>query len=92
MSNRRFKWQNLYIVVMFLILYAPIFYLIMYSFNEGGDMTGFTGFTLEHYQTLFQDTRLMTFIINTFIVAILSALIATIIGTFGGVVSLLMSN
>lgn len=85
MSNRRFKWQNLYIVVMFLILYAPIFYLIMYSFNEGGDMTGFTGFTLEHYQTLFQDTRLMTFIINTFIVAILSALIATIIGTFGAI-------
>ncbi|MFK8243804.1 ABC transporter permease [Aerococcaceae bacterium zg-252] len=70
---------------MFVVLYAPIFYLMFYSFNAGGNMSGFSGFTLEHYQTLFADTRLMTFIINTFIVAILSALFATIIGTFGAI-------
>lgn len=85
MNNRKFKLETLYIIFMFVVLYAPIFYLILYSFNEGGDMTGFTGFTLEHYQTLFSDTRLMIFILNTFIVAILSALIATIIGTFGAI-------
>lgn len=46
-------------------------------------MSGFTGFTLEHYQTLFSDKRLLSYIVNTFIVALSSALIATIIGTFG---------
>ncbi|WP_124058745.1 ABC transporter permease [Vaginisenegalia massiliensis] len=81
----KFKWSHLYLVVMFTILYMPIFYLIYYSFNAGGSMNGFTGFTWEHYQTLFADTRLMIFIVNTFIVALLSGLIATAIGTFGAI-------
>lgn len=85
MTKSSFKWSNVYIAFVFLLLYAPIFYLIFYSFNEGGDMTGFTGFTFEHYQALFEDTRLLTFILNTFIVALLSALIATVIGTFGAI-------
>lgn len=54
-----------------------------YSFNVGGNMTSFTGFTFEHYQTVFEDTRLIGIVINTFLLAFLSALIATIIGTFG---------
>lgn len=85
MNKTNFKWSNVYIVLMFVILYAPIFYLMFYSFNAGGDMTGFTGFTWEHYQSLFEDTRLITFIVNTFIVALLSALLSTFIGTFGAI-------
>ncbi|OJG33797.1 spermidine/putrescine ABC transporter permease PotC [Enterococcus cecorum DSM 20682 = ATCC 43198] len=68
---------------MFIILYAPIFYLIFYSFNKGGTMNKFTGFTWEHYQTLWSDTRLIIIVLNTFLLAFLSALIATMIGTFG---------
>ncbi len=37
----------------------------------------------EHYQSVFQDTRLMIIVLNTFMLAFLSALLATIIGTFG---------
>ena len=40
------KFANLYLTLVFIILYIPIAYLIFYSFNEGGDMNGFTGFTL----------------------------------------------
>lgn len=84
-KKRGFKWSTLYIAFVFLLMYIPLFYLMFFSFNAGGDMTSFTGFTLEHYQTLFEDTRLLTFVINTFILALLSALIATIIGTFGAI-------
>lgn len=84
-EKRGFKWSTLYIAFVFLLMYIPLFYLMFFSFNAGGDMTSFTGFTLEHYQTLFEDTRLLTFVINTFILALLSALIATIIGTFGAI-------
>ena len=53
-------------------------------------MNNFESFTLEHYQAVFEDTRLIVILINTVIVAFLSALIATIIGTLGaiGIVSL----
>ena len=46
-------------------------------------MNDFTGFTFEHYQSVFQDTRLMIIVLNTFMLAFLSALLATVIGTFG---------
>ncbi|MBS4751109.1 ABC transporter permease subunit [Granulicatella sp. zg-ZJ] len=81
----KFKWQNIYLWFMFAVLYLPIFYLIFYSFNAGNDMNRFTEFTLEHYTKVFEDSRLMIFIINTFILALLSALIATVIGTFGAI-------
>ncbi len=81
--RKNFSWATIYIALIFILMYLPIAYLIFYSFNAGGDMSGFTGFTLEHYQTLFSDKRLLSYIVNTFIVALSSALIATIIGTFG---------
>ncbi len=80
---KKFKWSYLYLGIVFLFLYAPIFYLIFYSFNEGGTMNSFTGFTWENYEAVFEDTRLIIIVLNTFMLAFLSALIATIIGTFG---------
>ena len=54
-----------------------------YSFNDTQTMNQFTGFTLDNYRNVFEDTRLLTIVLNTFLLAFLSALIATIIGTFG---------
>ena len=85
MNKKWLKGSTLYLWLMFALLYAPIFYLIFYSFNAGGDMNQFTGFTLDHYQAVFADSRLLSFILNTFIIALLSALIATMIGTLGAI-------
>lgn len=81
---------KVYLALVFVILYAPIFYLIFFSFNSGGTMNSFEGFTLEHYKAVFDDNRLLIILINTVIVALLSALFSTIIGTLGavGIVSL----
>ncbi|MFA9468089.1 ABC transporter permease [Streptococcus sp. E24BD] len=79
------KLANLYLGLVFVILYAPIVYLIVYSFNAGGDMNAFSGFTLEHYGTMFGDSRLMLILVETFFLAFLSALLATVIGTFGAI-------
>ncbi|OCS87524.1 ABC transporter permease [Caryophanon tenue] len=81
---------KIYLAIVFVVLYAPIFYLIFYSFNSGGTMNSFEGFTLEHYQAVFDDNRLIVILINTIIVALLTGLFATIIGTLGavGIVSL----
>lgn len=83
MSNKGFKWSRLYLFLVFVLLYAPIFYLIFYSFNASGTMTEFTGFTFANYRSVFEDTRLLIILLDTFLLAFLSALIATIIGTFG---------
>lgn len=79
------KWGNLYLIFVFIVLYTPIFFLIYYSFNSGGTMNNFENFTLEHYKAVFADTRLIGIVLDTLILALLSALIATIIGTLGAI-------
>ncbi|MGO2939114.1 MAG: ABC transporter permease [Pseudolactococcus laudensis] len=81
--KRRFKFENAYLIFIFALLYLPIFYLIIYAFNKNGNMSAFTGFTFEYFQALFADHRLILIVVQTFLLAFLSAFIATIIGTFG---------
>ena len=82
--------SKVFLFVIFAILYAPIFYLIFYSFNSGGTMNSFESFTWEHYQAVFEDSRLIIILLNTVLVALLSGLLATVIGTLGaiGIVSI----
>lgn len=77
------KLSTVYLIIIFSILYAPIFYLMFYSFNSGGNMYHFDGFTLDWYKELFGDTRLLIIVLNTVIIALLSAAISTIIGVAG---------
>jgi spermidine/putrescine transport system permease protein len=79
------KLPKIYLAFVFIILYTPIFYLLYYSFNSGGTMSGFESFTFEHYAAVFEDTRLIMILINTIVVALLSALVSTTIGVLGAV-------
>ncbi|MBR8645609.1 ABC transporter permease [[Brevibacterium] frigoritolerans] len=85
MGNKLSPISKAFLVLIFLILYAPIFFLVFYSFNSGGTMYDFKGFTMEWYKELFQDTRLLIIVLNTLVIALLSALIATIIGVIGAI-------
>ncbi|KZK37392.1 Spermidine Putrescine ABC transporter permease component potC (TC3.A.1.11.1) [Lactococcus cremoris] len=76
---------KVYLTFVLILLYAPIFYLIFYSFNAGSDMSKFTGFTLDNFKTLFADSRLILIVVQTFFLAFLSSLIATVIGTIGAI-------
>ncbi|SFT15301.1 ABC transporter permease [Paenibacillus sp. BC26] len=83
--NRKLKLSNVYLWLIFVILYAPIFYLSYYSFNSGGTMHGFDGFTLDWYREVFADTRLLIILLNTLVIALLSAVISTILGVIGAI-------
>ncbi|GAB6093330.1 ABC transporter permease [Furfurilactobacillus curtus] len=83
MQNKLGGWSKLYLVVVFIILYAPILFLVVYSFSQGNTMSNYHGFTFAHYQTLFHDPRLLQIVLDTLIVALLSSLCATVIGTAG---------
>jgi spermidine/putrescine transport system permease protein len=91
MRNNK-KWANMYLVFVFLILYAPIIYLIYYSFNSGGTMHDFEGFTLEWYKEVIGDTRLWIIVLNTLTIALLSAAISTILGVLGALAIYYVKN
>ncbi|MFF2911682.1 ABC transporter permease [Paenibacillus sp. NPDC057934] len=81
--RKRNGFSNLYLILVFAVLYAPIVYLMYYSFNSGGTMHKFEGFTLEYYREVIQDSRLIIIVINTLVIALLSSAIATVIATIG---------
>ena len=85
MAKKSSPAATIFLISIFFILYAPIFYLVFYSFNSGGSMSGFEGFTLDWYRELLQDTRLLIIVLNTLVIALLSAFIATVIGMFGAI-------
>lgn len=72
---------KLYIALIALFLYAPIFVLIVLSFNKSKSRNRWGGFTFDWYKSLFQNEDIMSALYTTLIIAFLSALIATIIGT-----------
>ncbi|WP_366248008.1 ABC transporter permease [Terribacillus aidingensis] len=85
MDKRISPLSRIFLIIMFALLYLPIFYLIFYSFNSGGNMYDFENFTFDWYKELFQDTRLLIIVLNTIVIALLSALISTIIGVLGAI-------
>jgi spermidine/putrescine transport system permease protein len=72
--------HKIYTALVLLLLYIPIFILIFYSFNDG-KTTVFKGFTLKWYSELFKDTVIMESLLNSFIVATVSSISATVLGT-----------
>ena len=73
--------SRIYITLIFGILYIPILTLILFSFNSANSTALFEGFSLRWYKELFSSPETFTALRNTLILAVLSALISTIIGT-----------
>ena len=69
----------------FLFLYAPIFLLIVFSFNAGDSNTVWEGFSTHWYSELFKDRLIMQSVYTTLLVSFLATIIATIGGTFAAV-------
>lgn len=73
--------QRFYLILMLIFLYAPILILIVLSFNKSKSRSKWGGFTFDWYIKLFENEDIMNALYTTLIIALLSALIATVIGT-----------
>lgn len=73
--------KNIYIALIFLFLYAPIATLMVLSFNKSKTRAKWGGFTFKWYAELFENEIILEALGNTILIATLSALIATMIGT-----------
>ncbi|MCI8741615.1 MAG: ABC transporter permease [Lachnospiraceae bacterium] len=74
-------WQDFYLVVIMAFLYAPIVTMMVLSFNASKSRTQWGGFTLSWYAQMFASRNIINALHNTLLIAFLSALIATVIGT-----------
>ena len=74
-----------YIWVILLLMYLPVLVLIAFSFTEATNVGEWTGFTFDLYPRLFQSEEIMIALGNTVLIAVISALISTILGSLGAI-------
>ena len=75
--------SKIYSTIIFIFLYAPIFVLIIFSFNNSTTMSRsvWEGFSLKWYTKLFQDNMILDALRNTLIIALVAAIVSTVVGT-----------
>ena len=74
-----------YVYLILLLMYVPILVLIVFSFTNATYIGTWNGFSFELYAQLFESEEIMIAIGNTVIIAVISAICSTILGTFGAV-------
>ena len=85
MNRKPSLFSRLMTGLIFLFLYAPIFVLIIFSFNNSKSRSVWAGFTLDWYDKLFHDQMILDALYTTLAVSVLAAVIATVAGTFAAI-------
>ena len=85
MNRKPSLFSRLMTGLIFLFLYAPIFVLIVFSFNDSKSRSVWAGFTLDWYDKLFHDQMILDALYTTLAVSVLASVIATIAGTFAAI-------
>ena len=83
--KKKWKWSNLYLAIMILLMYFPLVMVVIFSFNESRLSANFTGFSLKWYATLANDRDLKEALFNSILLGVLSCGISAVIGTLGAV-------
>ncbi len=77
--------SRIYVALIIFFLYAPVLVMIAFSFNSSSSVWVFEGFSLDWYKSLITNTTMLNALQHTLIIAILSASIATVLGTAAAV-------
>lgn len=85
MTKKPSALSRVFMGLIFVFLYAPIFVLIVFSFNDSSSRSIWSGFTLDWYVQLFRDQQIIDALYTTLAVSVLAAVIATVAGTFAAI-------
>ena len=83
--TKKYTGGRIFTALTFVFLYVPIIVLIVFSFNSTKSRTIWSGFTLDWYKKLFDDTLIMSSLQTTLTVSVIASVIAAIIGTFAAI-------
>lgn len=75
------RFNRAFTILIFAFLYIPMIVLAVASFNSGTDVATWKSFTFAQYGALFRDDVLLPLLLNSIIIAVVSALVSTVLGT-----------
>lgn len=79
------RLSKIYMALVLMFLYVPIFVMIVFSFNTTKSRSVLSGFTFDWYVKLFSNELIMKSLMNTIIIAVCASVIATILGTMAAI-------
>ena len=83
MERKKRGWRFFtsgYLVLVLAFIYLPIFYLMLFSFNDSKSMISFSGFSLRWYHELLENREMLQSIWYTVLVALIATGVSTVIG------------
>lgn len=84
LAYTRRLWLRIFVGLTFLLLYAPILTLVIFSFNDSKRNVVWRGFTFKYYQKAWNNDALFEAFANSLTIAVLCMIFATILGTTVG--------
>ena len=81
MKKKNSLFSKLYLALILVFFYAPILYVVIFSFNDSKSLTKFSGFSLRWYEAMFQNRSIMEAIWYTVACAVIATVVSTIVGT-----------
>jgi len=82
---KKFDFKKFYLVLIMVFFYAPIAYVILFSFNDSKSLTTFTGFSLRWYEKMFKSRSMMESIYYSLLVAVIATIVSTVVGTIASI-------
>lgn len=85
MKKKLSPLSTIYMLLIFVFLYAPIIVMMVFSFNQSSSTYIMDGFSTYWWKEMFHDSAAMNALKNTVILALVTAAISTVLGVTAGV-------
>lgn len=81
MEKKNGLFEKIYLWLILAFFYAPIVYVVFFSFNRSKSLTKFTGFSLRWYESMFANRSILEAIWYTVLCAVIATVVSTVVGT-----------
>ena len=83
--KKKFSFKSLYLFLIILFFYAPIIYVVVFSFNDSRSLTTLTGFSFRWYEKMFKSRSMMESVYYSLLVAVIATIVSTVVGTIAAI-------
>jgi len=84
MKKKNFA-SRIYLILVMVFFYAPIVYVVLFSFNDAKSLTTFTGFSLRWYEKMFKSKSMMESVYYSLLIAVIATIVSTIVSTIASI-------
>jgi len=83
--KKKFDFRKLYLALILIFFYAPIVYVVVFSFNDSRSLSTLTGFSLKWYEKMFKSRSMMESIYYSVLIAFIATGVSTVVGTIAAI-------